>query len=448
MNMVQQVTNIREATSEDFDFVANLMTQALSPYYGGDHKAHVKRILTAHLDGRDRVGFFSFEQKMFILLVDGQRAGVLHLVGKRQGTYKISPIVLAREYRNRRGLGTMLLQFAENYAKSQSTRQMYCTVAEQNEPALMFFRRNDYIVAGKAENHYKPGSAEIILYKELTSDEIDKPNISVLPCSEMHESQVRQLLLDTLPKHFEVVDTNWVNGLFAGYERRHTHDINLKYKIINVAVDRNNTVLGIAGATPKKGDPIKVMPLVATTLPAFNALLADIAHLLRPFGRKLYVHLVPSVEETIILQRQGWVLEAVLPAAYHPHHVTQQWGLDVSGEDFMRTMRIKQYYLDKIKGGQKTLEVRVGYDSIKTIKTGDRIRLMSRTEIIVQVKEVRQYKTFADMLEHEEASKIVPGMTKPETLKLLQEIYPPEREKLGVIVLELQVENKPTPQQV
>jgi ASC-1-like (ASCH) protein len=184
------------------------------------------------------------------------------------------------------------------------------------------------------------------------------------------------------------------------------------------------------------------MPLVATTIPAFNALLADITHLLRPFGRKLYVHLVPSVDETIILQRQGWILEAVLPAAYHPLHVTQQWGLDVSGENFMRTMRIKQYYLDKIKGGQKTLEVRVGYDSIKTIKAGDRIRLMSRTEVIVQVKNVRHYKTFDEMLEHEEASRIVPGLTRSESLKLLQEIYYPEREKLGVIVLELEVESK------
>jgi ASC-1-like (ASCH) protein len=181
------------------------------------------------------------------------------------------------------------------------------------------------------------------------------------------------------------------------------------------------------------------MPFIATTLPAFVALLTDIPFSLKPYGRKLYIHIAPSVEETIALQQRGWRLNAAMPAAYHDGHITQQWSLDIQGEDFMRLMRVKQPLLNMIKEGKKTLEVRVGYDSIKTIRPGEHIRLASRTETqIIRIKDVRNYATFDEMLDSEEASRIVPGMTKPEVLKLLKEIYPPDREKFGVVVLDLE----------
>lgn len=80
---------IREASSEDFEFVTELMDSALGPYYGGDHRAHARRIFSNHISGgRDNLGYFSFEQKIFIITVKDIPAGLIHLVGKRQGTYK------------------------------------------------------------------------------------------------------------------------------------------------------------------------------------------------------------------------------------------------------------------------------------------------------------------------------------------------------------------------
>jgi ASC-1-like (ASCH) protein len=208
-----------------------------------------------------------------------------------------------------------------------------------------------------------------------------------------------------------------------------------------VAVDRKNTVLGVAGATPKKGEPIKIMPLIATTQPAFLALITDIPYLLKRYGRKLYIHITPSIEETISLQQRGWRLDAVLPAAYHEDQITQQWSLDIIGEDFMRLMRVKQRYLDLIRSGDKTLEVRVGYYNIRTIQPGERIRLSSRTDSeTIYVKDVRRYSTFDDMLKSEKANFIAPGSTKEEVRRILKEIYPPKLENLGVVVLDIQVE--------
>ncbi|MFZ2604028.1 MAG: GNAT family N-acetyltransferase, partial [Candidatus Omnitrophota bacterium] len=139
---------IREARDGDFEWVSNLMQNALELYYGGDHRAHAKRIFDAHIaGGYDRIGFFSFEQHMSIVEVDGVRAGMIHLVGKRQSTYKISPLIVSPEFQGHLGLGSRLLEYAEAYVRSHQARQLYCTVAEQNVAAMQFFLRKGFIRA-------------------------------------------------------------------------------------------------------------------------------------------------------------------------------------------------------------------------------------------------------------------------------------------------------------
>ena len=91
-------TEIREAREEDFDFVVALMDTALGPYYGGDHRAHARRIFSAHIaGGQDRIGHFSFEQKIFLLTLNDKPVAMVNIVGKRQATYKISPLIVDQE---------------------------------------------------------------------------------------------------------------------------------------------------------------------------------------------------------------------------------------------------------------------------------------------------------------------------------------------------------------
>ena len=439
--MDARLVNIREANGKDWEFVKELMCEALEPFYGGDHETHAKRIFSTHISGgKDNLGYFSFEQKMFIIEADKELAGMIHLVGKRQGTYKISPIIVAPKY-TKYGLGKKLLDFAENYAKGKGARQIYCTVSEQNEPALQFFIKNGYIIAGKSDSHYKAGIIEVMLYKLLSSafwDELERENLSVLPFEKRYASQVRDLLLKTLPGHFEGINGEWVDSLFAGYERRHLDDIFLKYKLIYITLDRNNNVKGVIAATPKKSRrPIKLMPFIAQDLASFIALLIDIPYLLKAYGRKLYIHIVPDVGQTIFLQRYGWKLDAVMPAGYHPDAVTQQWSFELT-EDYVRPLRSKQFYLDLIRREEKTLEVRVGYEHIKTIRPGDRIRFFSLREAVdTIVKDVRKYSNLVDMMKKEDHQRIIPGYPKNKVLEKLQEIYPPSFEKLGVFVLEI-----------
>lgn len=114
---------IREARTEDFEFVVSMITGALDPYYGGDHRAHAKRIFRTHISGgRDNIGFFSLEQKMFIAELDGERCGLLHMVTKRQETAKISPLIVKEKFKKRYGVGTALLSFAEHYARESGMK--------------------------------------------------------------------------------------------------------------------------------------------------------------------------------------------------------------------------------------------------------------------------------------------------------------------------------------
>lgn len=340
---------IREARDGDFEWVANLMHNALEPYYGGDHRAHARRIFEANITGGyDRVGFFSLEQRMFILEVSGMRAGMIHLVGKRQSTYKISPIIVAPEFQGKLGLGSRLLEYAEAYVRRQHARHLYCTVAEKNVVAMQFFIRKRFIKAGSSDSHYKSDVTETMLYKPLYEfsaiTSLEQLQVSVLPFDETRtelKMQVTRLLLEKLPPSFEGIDEAWVVALFDGYSRRHTADVNAKYKLIYVALNSEENVVGIAAATPKKGNPIKVMPFIATSLAAFEALLIDIPHQMVMYGHKLYIHTNPTADEVISLQRLGWKLDAAMPSAYYPGVITQQWSLDI-GETTMRMMRVKR----------------------------------------------------------------------------------------------------------
>ena len=107
----------------------------------------------------------------------------------------------------------------------------------------------------------------------------------------------------------------------------------------------------------------------------------------------------------------------------------------------MRTLRIKQRFLDMIVAGQKTLEVRVAYESIKRIKVGEKICFVSQSSIVVQIISVRRYKNFIEMLNAENADRILPGSNQDNLLFLLRQIYSTDRENLGVVILDIQCVN-------
>lgn len=434
---------VRKANASDFGFVADLMVRALSPFYDGDHRAHARRIFDTHMNGGiDRVGHFSVGQHMFIAEYNRQPVGIIHVVEKKQGTVKISPLIVSTDYRGKLGIGSILLKHAEDFARDLGARQLYCTVASPNQKALGFFLRKGFCIAGTAKDHYKQGIDEHMLYKQLVDESsFDSSNISVIPFDEeVHADGARDLILSQMSNVFHGVDDDWVDALYAGYKRKELGDVNVKFKIIFIA-ECGGEVVDIAGATPKKGQPIKLMPLVANSEAAFKTLVINLQGLLMGYGRKLYVHLIPEPWQVTCLQRHGWTLEGMFPGGYTPNSVVQQWGLNFNKEGAtVRKMRIKRPYFNAIMSGRKTLEVRVGYNNIKRLRAGDLLQLETgHTSGVVRIKSIRVYNSFADMLSAEPWHEIVPQADNGgAALKLLRDIYPVHKELLGVYVIEIE----------
>lgn len=436
---------VRRVRFSDLPVIAEMMHTHLDPFYGGDHRAHAKRIVeTASEGNKDQKGHFSAEQLMYVAVddEDDNIVGILNFVSKYQGTVKISPLIVREEARGQ-GVSRMLLRKLDEYTKQHQVRQVYCTVSAQNTLALSFFLAQGYVRAGVASRHYRANTDEVMLYKIVEHDGVypEERTISIRPLEKADEQQVRDLIISRLSPYFNGINDRWVNALFEGYTRKDTRDPNEKYKLIWVAKSPDGSVLGVAAATPKKGEPIKLMPLVAEDIQAFSALVTELPNHLREYGHKLYTHTVPTSVEVETFQHHGWRIEAMMPEAYKQGVVTQQWGL-VMEEAVMRTMRVKRQYFNAIMAGTKPLEVRVGYDNIKRIKTGERIRLeCGRHFGIVEVASIRIYPTFTEMLKNEKAEHVVPD-DPTKALDILQGIYPKEKEKLGVYVFQFTVIQK------
>jgi len=103
-------------------------------------------------------------------------------------------------------------------------------------------------------------------------------------------------------------------------------------------------------------------------------------------------------------------------------------------------MRIKRPYFDAIVSGRKTLEVRVGYGSIKRLSVGDLVKLESgNASQVLLVKAIRIYDDFSKMLDSEPLAQIMPGVgDRLAALRILRGIYPSDKERLGVHVIEIE----------
>lgn len=102
------------------------------------------------------------------------------------------------------------------------------------------------------------------------------------------------------------------------------------------------------------------------------------------------------------------------------------------------TLRIKKQYFDELNSGGKSIEVRIGYNFIKSIKVGDQITFENYGKNEFNVVRVTKYNSFCEMLETEPIERVLPGLTKEQALKVYQGFYPPHKERLGVYVFQLE----------
>jgi ASC-1-like (ASCH) protein/ribosomal protein S18 acetylase RimI-like enzyme len=433
---------VRPATKADADYIVDAIEAALAPYYEGNHQAHARRLISTHLaGGQDVRGLLSARQVLLVLWRGNERRGVLNLALKRQETCKISPLIVYPD-EDRQGLGTALLQAAEEYALRYQARQLYCTVAERNTKTLDFLRGHGFIVCGWSPDQYKAGEREVFLRMPLTANPQPSPStISVTTAGDEDWPEVRLLLLRTVREEVQGATEEWLDRLRLGTEiMPQLERAEKRPAWVYMARDRDDRLRAAAIVSEKKGNALKIMPVAAADAEGFEVLVIDLPSLLAGKGRKAYIHLTPDSQEVAVLQCHGWKLEAMLPEAYHEGKVTQQWAISLLGDDYVRNLRIRDHYLQMIKEGRKTLEIRVAYEHLKSIKAGDVLRLLSsKDEVMCDVLGVRTYPSFERMLARERSSRALPDVKPGEALRRLRGIYPRAKERLGVIVIELRV---------
>ncbi|MFG2228360.1 ASCH domain-containing protein [Streptomyces sp. NPDC048644] len=100
---------------------------------------------------------------------------------------------------------------------------------------------------------------------------------------------------------------------------------------------------------------------------------------------------------------------------------------------------MRRPYFDLIATGAKTIEVRVGYAKICKVAVGDSLRFTSSDgSLFTRITAVKEYKSFDEMLDAEDNTGIgEAGMTRDQLLAACRDIYPPEKEALGVFALHL-----------
>lgn len=106
----------------------------------------------------------------------------------------------------------------------------------------------------------------------------------------------------------------------------------------------------------------------------------------------------------------------------------------------VRSMNIRRPYFEHIAKGDKTIEVRVAYPNMRKIQPGQRIRFVSGdTECLTVVQNVATCSSFEELLQAEDPAAIAPDISSTtELLELIREIYPPEKEALGVLAIHIE----------
>ncbi|MGA5823438.1 ASCH domain-containing protein [Kitasatospora sp. NPDC094028] len=105
-----------------------------------------------------------------------------------------------------------------------------------------------------------------------------------------------------------------------------------------------------------------------------------------------------------------------------------------------RPLRIFKQYFDMIARGEKTVEVRVQYDSLKRVRVGDLLLFTCRQEeCLTRVTRIGTYRSFREMFGTEDPVAVNPHATEEEQLRAIHSIFPPEKESLGVITFEIEL---------
>ncbi len=107
-------------------------------------------------------------------------------------------------------------------------------------------------------------------------------------------------------------------------------------------------------------------------------------------------------------------------------------------------MGIYKRYFDLIATGRKTIEIRVDDSRRRNIEAGSLIRFNCQGDnVLTRVTKVNRYAGFEEMFDHEPVAAVDPTASRDDQLADIRQIYPPEREALGVVAIGIELLDPP-----
>lgn len=106
----------------------------------------------------------------------------------------------------------------------------------------------------------------------------------------------------------------------------------------------------------------------------------------------------------------------------------------------VRELNLYRQYFDLVAAGTKTIEVRVKYPHLADLTAGDTIRFHIKDTdetCEVTVLRVTEYTDFETLLDGEGPANVNPTTTRDEQLANIRAIYPPDKERLGALAIEI-----------
>lgn len=107
-------------------------------------------------------------------------------------------------------------------------------------------------------------------------------------------------------------------------------------------------------------------------------------------------------------------------------------------------LNLYRKYFDLVAAGLKTIEVRVRYPHLADMAAGDEIRFRIKgtpETCDVRVLRVAAYDDFEALLDGEGPANVNPVSTRDEQLANIRSIYPPHKEALGAMAIEIELVN-------
>ncbi|NUV59070.1 ASCH domain-containing protein [Streptomyces sp. CAI-85] len=106
----------------------------------------------------------------------------------------------------------------------------------------------------------------------------------------------------------------------------------------------------------------------------------------------------------------------------------------------VRELHLYREYFDLVTAGAKTIEVRVKYPHLADLAVGDilRFRIKGTDETCdVKVERITECPDFEALLDGEGPASVNPTATGEQQLANIRAIYPPEKESLGALAIQI-----------